>query len=111
LDAGKPALRVSRERALASQPLALRSHPFRNDDFPQTYIQQISVRMRPRVDDRARNAHRKGPTPCKAFSEALTAILARYISRGSCKAGASRFTIFQVSPRTQLPTAACAFSQ
>ena len=45
LDAGKPAFRVSRERALASQPLALASHPFRNDDFPQTYIQQISVRL------------------------------------------------------------------
>ena len=41
LDAGKPALRGT----LASQPLALGSHPFRNDDFPQTYIQQISVRL------------------------------------------------------------------
>jgi hypothetical protein len=45
LDAGKPAFGVPRERALASQPLALASHPFRNDDFPQTYIQQISVRL------------------------------------------------------------------
>src|SRR6266480_2294915 len=45
LDAGKPAFKVSRERALASQTLALASHPFRNDDFPQTYIQQISVRL------------------------------------------------------------------
>jgi hypothetical protein len=45
LDAGKPAFKVSRERALASKPLALASHPFRNDDFPQTYIQQISVSL------------------------------------------------------------------
>ena len=45
LDAGKPAFKVSRERALASQPQALASHQFRNDDFPQTYIQQISVRL------------------------------------------------------------------
>src|SRR5213080_3572857 len=45
LDAGKPAFRVSREKALASQPLASASHPFRNDAFPQTYIQQISVRL------------------------------------------------------------------
>jgi hypothetical protein len=45
LDAGKPAFKVSRERALASQPQALASQPFRNNDFPQTYIQQISVRL------------------------------------------------------------------
>ena len=45
LDAGKPPFRVSRERALASQPQALAAHPFRNDDFPQTYIQQISVSL------------------------------------------------------------------
>jgi hypothetical protein len=45
LDAGKPAFRVSRERALAFQPEALAAHPFRNDDFPQTYIQQISVSL------------------------------------------------------------------
>src|SRR5207247_11236881 len=45
LDAGKPALKVSRERALASQPQALASHPFRNDDFPQTYIPHISVSL------------------------------------------------------------------
>ena len=45
LDAGKPVFKVSRERALASQPLASASHPFRNDDFPQTYIQQVSVRL------------------------------------------------------------------
>lgn len=45
LDAGKPAFKVSREKALTSQPLALASHPFRNDDFPQTHIQQISVRL------------------------------------------------------------------
>jgi hypothetical protein len=37
LDAGEPAFRA--------QPLASVSHPFRNDDFPQTYIQQISVRL------------------------------------------------------------------
>jgi len=40
LDAGKPAFRVSREKALTSA-----SHPFRNDNFPQTYIQQVSVRL------------------------------------------------------------------
>ena len=45
LDAGKPAFKASREKALASQPLASASHPFRNDDFPQTYIQQISVSL------------------------------------------------------------------
>jgi hypothetical protein len=45
LDAGKPAFKVSRERALAFQPEALAAHPFRNDDFPQTYIQQISVSL------------------------------------------------------------------
>ncbi len=45
LDAGKPAFKVSRERALASQPQALTSQPFRNNDFPQTYIQQISVSL------------------------------------------------------------------
>jgi hypothetical protein len=45
LDAGKPAFKVSPEKALASQPLASASHPFRNDDFPQTYIQQISVKL------------------------------------------------------------------
>ena len=38
LDAGKPVFGVSRKRALPS-------HPFRNDDFPQTYIQQISVSL------------------------------------------------------------------
>jgi hypothetical protein len=37
LDAGKPAFRA--------QPLASASHPFRNNDFPQTYIQQVSVRL------------------------------------------------------------------
>ena len=37
LDAAKPAFRP--------QPLASTSHPFRNDDFPQTYIQQVSVRL------------------------------------------------------------------
>src|SRR6266511_1419345 len=45
LDAAKPAFKVSRERALASQPQALAAHPFRNDDFPETYIQQISVSL------------------------------------------------------------------
>lgn len=45
LDAGKRAFKVSREMALASQPQALAAYPFRNDDFPQTYIQQISVSL------------------------------------------------------------------
>src|SRR5438128_9767236 len=43
LDAGKAPLKVSPRRALASQPLTLAAHPLRNDDFPQTYIQEISV--------------------------------------------------------------------
>jgi hypothetical protein len=43
LDAREAASRVSRETALAAQPKA--SHPFRNDDFPQTYIQEISVSL------------------------------------------------------------------
>ena len=37
LDAGKPTSKISL--------LTLTSHPFRNDDFPQTYIQQISVSL------------------------------------------------------------------
>ena len=37
LEAGKPTSKISR--------LTLTSHPFRNDDFPQTYIQQISVSL------------------------------------------------------------------
>jgi L,D-transpeptidase catalytic domain len=37
LDAGKPTFKISR--------LTLTSHPFRNNDFPQTYIQQISVSL------------------------------------------------------------------
>lgn len=45
LDAGKRAFKVSREMALASQPQASAAYPFRNDDFPQTYIQQISVSL------------------------------------------------------------------
>jgi len=45
LDAGKPAVKPSRKRALAAQPQASAAHPFRNDDFPQTYIQQISVSL------------------------------------------------------------------
>ena len=44
LDARKPAISVSRARPL-SQPKDLGSHPFRNDDFPQTYIEQISVSL------------------------------------------------------------------
>jgi hypothetical protein len=37
LDAEKPSFRA--------QPLASASHPFRNNDFPQTYIQQVSVKL------------------------------------------------------------------
>jgi hypothetical protein len=37
LDAGKAA--GSRKRAALSQPRALAAHSFRNDGFPQTYIQ------------------------------------------------------------------------
>ena len=45
LDAGKAPPKVSPRRALASQPLTLAAHPLRNDDFPQTYIQEISVSL------------------------------------------------------------------
>jgi hypothetical protein len=45
LDAGKAPSKVSRKKALAPQPLTLASHPLRNDDFPQTYIQEISVSL------------------------------------------------------------------
>jgi hypothetical protein len=45
LDAGKTPSKVSRKKALAPQPLTLASHPLRNDDFPQTYIQEISVSL------------------------------------------------------------------
>src|SRR2546422_11698260 len=45
LDAGKAPPKVWPRRALASQPLTLAAHPFRSDDFPQTYIQEISVSL------------------------------------------------------------------
>jgi hypothetical protein len=45
LDAGKPLSRGSRGRAQAAQPETLAAYPFRNDDFPQTYIEQISVSL------------------------------------------------------------------
>lgn len=45
LDAGKPLPRGSRGRAQAAQPETLAAYAFRNDDFPQTYIQQISVSL------------------------------------------------------------------
>jgi hypothetical protein len=45
LDAGKPAFKASRKMALATQPQASAAYPFRNDDFPQTYIQEISVSL------------------------------------------------------------------
>lgn len=45
LDAGKPLFKVSRARALAPQPQTLADHPFRNDGFPQTYIEEISVSL------------------------------------------------------------------
>lgn len=45
LDAGKPAFKASRKMALATQPQASEALPFRNDDFPQTYIQEISVNL------------------------------------------------------------------
>jgi hypothetical protein len=45
LDAGKPLLKVSPERAFASEPQTLADHPFRNDGFPQTYITEISVSL------------------------------------------------------------------
>jgi hypothetical protein len=45
LDAGKPAFKVSPRRALASQPQAMAAHSLRNSDFPNTYIEQISVSL------------------------------------------------------------------
>lgn len=43
LDAGKAAFKLPRTKALASQPQTLAAHALRNVDFPQTYIQKISV--------------------------------------------------------------------
>jgi hypothetical protein len=43
LDAGKA--KLSRRRGLAAQPRSLAAHPLRNDDFPQTHIQEISVSL------------------------------------------------------------------
>jgi L,D-transpeptidase catalytic domain len=45
LDAGKAAFKASREMALAPEPQTMAAHPFRNDGFPQRYIQQISVSL------------------------------------------------------------------
>jgi hypothetical protein len=45
LDARKPAFKPSRETALAPQAGTSGARRFRNDDFPQTYIQQISVTL------------------------------------------------------------------
>ena len=45
LDAGKAAFEIPPTEALASQLQALAAHPLRNDDFPQTYIEKISVRL------------------------------------------------------------------
>lgn len=45
LDAGKPTLEGSRGRALAAQAQPRAAHPLRNNNFPQTYIRQISVSL------------------------------------------------------------------
>ena len=45
LDAGKPVFQPSRTRRLAPQPRTLGAHSLRNDNFPQTYIQEISVSL------------------------------------------------------------------
>ena len=42
LDAGKATFKIPPTKALA-QPQTLAAHTLRNDDFPQTYIQKISV--------------------------------------------------------------------
>lgn len=43
LDAGKP--KVPRGKALAAGLATRAAHPLRNNDFPQTYIEQISVSL------------------------------------------------------------------
>jgi hypothetical protein len=45
LDAGRATLKVPRWKALASQPRTFAAHSLRNDDFPQTYIEKISVSL------------------------------------------------------------------
>jgi hypothetical protein len=45
LDAGKPVFKVSRERALTFQPETRAAYSLRNDDFPETYIKQVLVRL------------------------------------------------------------------
>jgi L,D-transpeptidase catalytic domain len=45
LDAGKAVFKVTRAKGLASQPRILAAQSLRNDDFPQTYIQEISVNL------------------------------------------------------------------
>ena len=45
LDAGRATLKVPRSKALASQPRTFAAHSLRNDDFPQTYIEKISVSL------------------------------------------------------------------
>jgi L,D-transpeptidase catalytic domain len=45
LDAGKPSIKVSGTRALTLREQTRAVHLFRNDDFPQTYIQRISVSL------------------------------------------------------------------
>ena len=45
LDARKPIFKFSPGRAMRVQPQTRAAHPLRNSDFPQTYIQQISVSL------------------------------------------------------------------
>ena len=67
--------------------------------------------MMPRAGARALNALRKELMPCKASHEGSIAILGLRSLPGLCKAEASRFTISQLSPTTQPPTAVYALSR
>jgi L,D-transpeptidase catalytic domain len=45
LDAGKPVFQRSRTESVAGVARTLTDHSLQNDDFPQTYIQEISVSL------------------------------------------------------------------
>jgi L,D-transpeptidase catalytic domain len=45
LDAGKPSSKASRGKLLAARLQTRAAHPLRNNDFPRTYINQISVNL------------------------------------------------------------------
>ncbi len=118
LDARKAAFKFPRTKALASQPQTLTAHALRNVDFPQTYIQKISVS----VDDPDHwltltwtgpksDSQETGPFRCRASNKGLIAILALHSLRGSCRAEASRCIISRLSRPMPLLTVVCGSSQ